>query len=157
ERILGRLATLVEELTGIEPSTIDIHLSFVEAGVDSLLLLQLSERIEELFAVKLQITQLLEELTTLDRLAAYLEREVPATRLSSLLSDAVREEVSAPATTADADRLLRADLVPAATMEATAEAPTGSRLEQIVARQLEMMSEQLQLLRAAGRTTSSSH
>jgi acyl transferase domain-containing protein len=64
-------------LLGIEPARIDPVATFFELGVDSLLLIQVSRLIKDEFQVKLSFRRLLEEFTTIDSLAAYLDETMP--------------------------------------------------------------------------------
>jgi amino acid adenylation domain-containing protein len=86
-RILAALRDEVRDLTGIELEAIDTAASFLEVGVDSLLLIQASQRFQERFGVKLTLVQLLEDLTTLDNVAAYLLQQLPPERLAQLLPE----------------------------------------------------------------------
>ncbi|MEA2562144.1 MAG: hypothetical protein QOH06_3648 [Acidobacteriota bacterium] len=76
--ILQSLRSLVARLIGAEISDAHLHTSFLEVGVDSLLLIQTSQAIRERFGVKISLAQLLEELTTIDAVAGYLDRVLPS-------------------------------------------------------------------------------
>jgi len=69
ENILSALKGIVNDLTGLSVDEVDVHGSYLDAGVDSLLLIQLSQAIQNQFEIKLSLIQLLEELTTLDTIA----------------------------------------------------------------------------------------
>ncbi|HET7112071.1 MAG TPA: acyl carrier protein, partial [Pyrinomonadaceae bacterium] len=76
-RILASLKTLVNELTGINPEHIDVHANFLEAGIDSLTLIQATQLVKEPFDVKLSVVQLLEQLSNMDSLATYIDQTLP--------------------------------------------------------------------------------
>jgi len=78
ENILMALKDIVKELTGIDPSEIDISTNFFELGVDSLLLIQASEIIKARFRIDISLAQLFEELSTLQALAADIDQKLSA-------------------------------------------------------------------------------
>ena len=84
DAIVSLLKETVQDITGMAPEKLDPHATFLEIGVDSLLLIQAAQRLRERLGVQLTVVQLLEELTTLDRVATYIEREVQAERLADL-------------------------------------------------------------------------
>ena len=67
--VLAALKNIVQNLTGIKPEGMNVHVSFFDVGVDSLMLIQATQAIQDQFAVKLSVVQLLEELNTLDTVA----------------------------------------------------------------------------------------
>jgi acyl carrier protein len=77
ERVIASLKSIVQDLTGINPAGMDVHANFYDVGVDSLMLIQATQAIQDRFAVKLPVVQLLEELNTLDAVATYLEQALP--------------------------------------------------------------------------------
>jgi amino acid adenylation domain-containing protein/non-ribosomal peptide synthase protein (TIGR01720 family) len=94
ERIFEVLSGIVQALSGLASDQIDPRSSFVEAGVDSLLLIQFGEAVRGRLGVQLSVTQLLEEFVTLEALVAWLDRELPA--------DAFPEAAPVPSTPAPA-------------------------------------------------------
>ena len=77
EGILSALKEIVNELTGIDPEQMEVDANFLEAGIDSLTLIQATQAIQEKFAVRLSVVQLLEEYTTLRAVANHLDIELP--------------------------------------------------------------------------------
>jgi len=77
DTVLSMLNTIVMELTGATPEEIDIQATFFELGVDSLLLIQSSQSIQDRFGVKVPFGQLFEELSTIDALATHLDSVLP--------------------------------------------------------------------------------
>ncbi|HEX8189187.1 MAG TPA: amino acid adenylation domain-containing protein [Pyrinomonadaceae bacterium] len=101
EAILAELKNIVNEVTGIEPETLDANANFLEAGIDSLTLIQASQAMEERFEVKLSVVQLLEEYTCLAAVAAHLDAELPpGVNFDAPAADA-RPAEPAPANLAD--------------------------------------------------------
>jgi len=77
DKILAELKTIINSLTGIDPAGIDVHADFLELGIESLLIIQATQVIQDKFAIKLSVIQLLEELTTVDAVATYLDQQLP--------------------------------------------------------------------------------
>ncbi|HZG51693.1 MAG TPA: aminotransferase class III-fold pyridoxal phosphate-dependent enzyme, partial [Pyrinomonadaceae bacterium] len=211
--ILRMLSGVIKDLTGADPGTVDPQVSFFELGVDSLLLLQATQKIEDRFDVQVPFRLLFEDLSTLGSLAAYIDQElpadaalpelfepetvaevtaettyaeVPAHASETLASEGTQAEARAvelsPETAAGAREELRTEMERhgangerpqaranghAAPREAAREATPngngtavhapGSLLERVMLQQLQLMTQQLQVLggarRAAGRAT----
>src|SRR6185295_3520032 len=77
ETILSTLKRVVNELTGIDEDAIDVNANFIETGVDSLMLIQAVQVIQDTLGVKLSAVQLMEELTSLDLVAGYIDELLP--------------------------------------------------------------------------------
>ena len=77
EGILSTLKTIVNDLTGIAIADMDVDANFLEAGIDSLTLIQASQAMQEEFGVKLSVVQLLEEHSTIAAVAGYLDQALP--------------------------------------------------------------------------------
>ena len=135
---LVKLRTLFSDISGLTADQLIASAPFLEIGLDSLLLTQASTTIEKSFGVHVTFRQLLEELSSLDALAAHLAPSMPAP-LSSL-APAASAPLSTPAipgaaTAAPADLAA----VPSSIQ------PTG--VEALVRKQLEIMEKQLEILR----------
>ena len=101
EAILEVLGTIVRELTGIEEEEADPNVHFIEVGVDSLMLIQAAQLIEDQLGVRNSIIQLLEELTTLGLVADYLDRELPTEDLPGPLAAVLARRAPAPSPEAE--------------------------------------------------------
>ncbi len=75
--LLSAVVGVIEHLTGIAPSEIQPTATFLEFGFDSLLLVQLSQSLQTSFGVKIAIVQLLEEIDTPQSLMNYLDEVLP--------------------------------------------------------------------------------
>lgn len=73
QAVWSTLKSAIAELTGSDAAQIDPKATFFELGVDSLLLIQAAQLIERRFGVELSFRQLLEEYSTLEALASFLE------------------------------------------------------------------------------------
>jgi phthiocerol/phenolphthiocerol synthesis type-I polyketide synthase E len=75
---LVRLRALVGCLSGLDATTLDGEASFTQMGFDSLFLTQLSFGVERDFAVHVAFRQLIQEFSTLNSLAARIDRDGPS-------------------------------------------------------------------------------
>ncbi|HVW86990.1 MAG TPA: amino acid adenylation domain-containing protein, partial [Bryobacteraceae bacterium] len=120
-RLLSGVRTLVQELSGADLTGVDTSAGLLELGLDSLLLTQASQLFQRRFGVPISFRQLMEELSSLDDIASYLDAALPP-------------EAFAPAPAAQPV---------AATNHASL---TPGILEQLLAQQQQLTSQLLQLL-----------
>ena len=78
ERIQGELARLMAEAFQLDPAEIRPDVSFLELGADSLVLLGAARAVETSYGVKVRMRQFFEEVSTLEKLAAYLDQHMPS-------------------------------------------------------------------------------
>ena len=78
EILLGELKQLFGELAGQDLSGAPGDANFFDLGFDSLFLTQASQALRKRFGVKITFRQMLEDLTTLDAMAAHLAEKAPA-------------------------------------------------------------------------------
>ena len=71
------IAEILREKSGFELADLDRSTTFLELGFDSLFLIQLSQTIRQRTQVKLTFRQMMEEVTTVDALMAYLATHAP--------------------------------------------------------------------------------
>jgi amino acid adenylation domain-containing protein len=76
--LINRLKQILEDASGIDTSVIDPETSFIEMGMDSLLLTQLTLTLKKEFGQPLTFRQLNDGLHNLDLLSAYLGQNLPA-------------------------------------------------------------------------------
>jgi amino acid adenylation domain-containing protein len=77
DRILQTLVPLLQDLAGVELGVIKPDLTFVEMGFDSLFLTQVSLAFSRTFGVRISIGQMWEDLNTPERIAAFLDDNLP--------------------------------------------------------------------------------
>ncbi|MDT3400981.1 polyketide synthase [Mucilaginibacter terrae] len=77
QELITRLKLTLENASGIEMHAATPEMSFIELGLDSLILTQVAMIIKKEFALPVTFRQLNEELGTLDLLAAYLDAHMP--------------------------------------------------------------------------------
>jgi len=80
-RVLNDLKTLMYDLSGIEFTETDFSTSFIEMGLDSLFLTQISSKLKKQFGITIKFRQLFEEVPTLDSLSGFIIRQMPEEKL----------------------------------------------------------------------------
>lgn len=156
--VLERLKGLASDLSGYDPAEMDVTSTFLDMGFDSLFLTQLATAFQREYGLKITFRQLFDELPTLRALAEYIDGQLPpevaptAKPVTAVTPAAPRRvELAAPPS------------VPVASISVVAaqdvgnpetQAPrgngavAGSAMQQVMARQLELMAKQLSVLRA---------
>jgi acyl transferase domain-containing protein/glutamate-1-semialdehyde aminotransferase len=130
EALVDRLRGLFGDLSGIAPESLDTGAAFVELGLDSLFITQATLALRKTFNVKISFRELMDELPTIDAIATYLDGALPAETAP----------VAAPAAVRDS----RPALPPAGN---GSEAAPAEAVERLIAEQLEVMRQQLEVLR----------
>ena len=134
DALVDRVRNLFSDLSGMDAASIDTGTAFLELGLDSLVLTQAALLLQKTFDVKISFRALLEELSTIDALAAHLDGALPA------------EAAPVPATPPAATAM---PAVPGAA-DSPSEAASGGTVERLIAEQLEVMRQQLEMLRGGG-------
>jgi len=129
EVLVDRLRGLFGELSGIEPQSLDTGAAFVELGLDSLFLTQAALALKKTFKVRISFRELMDELSTIDALATHLDSTLPA-EAAPVAAAAATEVRSAPSSAGNGVEAAPADAV-----------------ERLIAEQLEVMRQQLEVLR----------
>ena len=153
--LISRLRTVFEDVSGTEFDDADPSSSFVELGLDSLVLTQAAIQVKKTFAVSVTFRQMMEEYRSLDALAGFLDSrlapdavQVPVAAAASVAASAVPavpQPVSAQAMIpAPATGIVRT-LLPVRAMDASA----LSFAQQVIQQQLAIMEQQLSLLGSA--------
>ncbi|MGH9593298.1 MAG: phosphopantetheine-binding protein, partial [Bryobacteraceae bacterium] len=93
DHLLALLRIQFHELSGADLK--DPSVSFMELGLDSLLLSQASQSLEKKFGVKIAFRQMLENLSTINDLADHLDRQLPPGAFAA--DSAPASSVAAPA------------------------------------------------------------
>lgn len=154
ERISSTLDTIIKDLTGIDAAQLEPGTTFLEMGADSLSLLQASQAIQDKFGVTIPFRLLMEELDTVESLAAHLDAELPPEESRPMAAEPPPpppQEVAAPRQLAalPAPPPPRAPFAaaPEQTFEEAATPANLQGVERILQQQLQLMAQQLELLR----------
>jgi len=75
--LIDRLKKILEDASGIEMGNVTAEMSFIEIGLDSLLLTQIAFTLKNTFNIPLTFRQLNEEFGTLGLLANYIDSKLP--------------------------------------------------------------------------------
>lgn len=148
-RIRSMLQAIFADITRLEVSEIDWNTTFLEMGADSLSLLQASQAIQDRFNVRVSLGLLLDELSTIGRLAAHLDGKLapdallPAIPSNEPTSSSPRGEFRQPQMPLPGTSALAP-----AKIENENSGLASSSLESI-AQQLQTLQRQLDLLRDA--------
>lgn len=119
--ILDHLCSLVAAALHEQPGSLNIQQPFIEMGADSLLMAEIVHKIEKQYKLRFTINQLFEEINTLERMAAYIDQQLPV-ELNGHKAD-----------------------VPVANEHTT----SRPDVQQVILKQLELMQQQLNTLQAA--------
>ncbi len=154
DRIVAQLASILSELSGIEPTALDPKASFADLGFDSLFLTQANAQFRKQFGVRITFRQIFEEAPSIDSLAGFIDGKLapdalPAPEPPAAQPEAPSTLAAQPALPAAAAGAERDGMVPvggAAAMTGVDEA-AGSPVERLIREQLRIMEQQLQLMR----------
>jgi glutamate-1-semialdehyde-2,1-aminomutase len=126
--IVESLRSMVAEMLHVPAAEIDAQARFLDMGADSIMFVEAVRRMQQTYGVRIAIRSFFENLTNIELLAAYIDEHATVEMTAAPVP-------AAPATVAQ----------PAGPVGATV-------AEQIVLKQLELMSEQLRLLQGAAVT-----
>lgn len=145
ELLAKNLLEIFENSSGIDVSEFGNDTCFLEMGMDSLFLTQISLQLKKELKIQVTFRQLLEQYNTINLLAeAFADKvslEAPAPKIIAPVLEQIQVQQLAPA-------------IPTAPVSAPSlnytpmtESLNGSALEKIIERQLDLMNQQMQLLR----------
>jgi iturin family lipopeptide synthetase A len=142
--IEAEVTAVIKNLSGRDLGAADAQATFFDLGFDSLLLTQVSQGLRQKFGVKLTFRQLMENLVTINAVAAYLNEQLPADKFTGTKP----EPVAAPK---PANVELRAtDSSQKSSTASNGHNPGDEFIDRVVKQQLALMNQQLDLLRANG-------
>jgi amino acid adenylation domain-containing protein len=155
DRVLSDLKNVFARIAGITADQVEIDVTLLELGVDSLTMIQATQTIQRTLGVKIPFRVLVEDNPNLKELAAYVESQLPAeepqpevaAEVSNFSSSGVvnmnSEHPSVELTIHEVAKSLSSQ---SSNGQKESAAP-NTALSQIIAQQLGIMAEQLQLLR----------
>ena len=138
KEIISGLRSILAKLLQLDISEVDVHSHLLEMGVDSLVLLEVVQEIEEIYKVKIVIHQLFEELATLNILATYIQEQLSSRAPTN--SDIGESHNVHSSNSISSDRIVQTPL------KNNESNKVDSVLEEVILKQLQIMSEQLQIL-----------
>ncbi|MDR3516548.1 MAG: amino acid adenylation domain-containing protein [Azospirillaceae bacterium] len=79
KQVTDELAATLADISGFSAATVDRSQHLTDMGLDSIMLLKLGQSVEQRFGLELRMSQLFDEVGTLDALAAYVVRHATRT------------------------------------------------------------------------------
>ncbi len=134
-RLVAQLKSVFEDVAGLDLADADPSSHFIELGLDSLMLTQVSLQVSKTFAVQVSFRQLMGDCASFAQLAALLDAQLPP-------------EAAAPPPPASPQPLAQPQPLPQALPLVAAAAPDGY-VQQVIAQQMQLMAQQLALLGGA--------
>ena len=155
-RLIKPITEIFVDTSGFELDGIERDITFLEMGLDSLLLTQVGIIVQNKFGVKVTFRQLLDVYPTLDSLAEYIDQQLPP--------DAFPAEPSSQpeSTQTEASSLHSIDPLEQRVPELQKNTSIGSSsalsstVERVINQQLQLMAEQLKMLNVHGHHQSDS-
>jgi amino acid adenylation domain-containing protein len=135
DTLIEKIKQLLENASGIELEEVNPDSSFVEIGLDSLLLTQVALTLKKEFAIPITFRQLNEEYGTINELATYLDKALPEETLPIAPAVTVTNNYTAPV----------AGYVPQNYPTQQADSALG-----LIAQQLQLLSRQVEILTGTG-------
>lgn len=137
--LVSQLQTLFEDVAGTDLVGADASVSFVELGLDSLTLTQAALQVKKRFNVPVTFRQLMEKHRSFGSLAEFVAASLPPDAIGSPTKHLVPD--APPAAVASAP------LQPMFSGSAPFQTNGGDLLQQVIAQQMQLMTQQLALLR----------
>ena len=149
-RLIAELKGVFEDVAGFDLSDADEQANFIELGLDSLMLTQVALQLQKTFAVKVTFRQLMGDHASLARLSALLDAELPQYAPAPPIAVVASTDGMAAVPTAPAMVAMPMQAMPAANTSDNARAAmasgSGDLVQQVIAQQMQLMSQQLALL-----------
>ena len=150
-RIAAQVREVFEDVAGFEIPDDGDGASFIELGLDSLMLTQVALQLQKAFAVPVTFRQLMGECASLQRLVGMLDAQLPP-EPEAPTAPAAPPVVAAPAAPAPAQAVMptmpRMPAMPHAAPGARAVGDAGA-VRNLIAQQMQLMAQQLALLSGA--------
>lgn len=143
-QLVSRLKGLFEDVSGFEMADVNPGDTFLDIGLDSLTLTQVALQVQQAFGIKVTFRQLMQDYQCLDALAGFLDAQMPAEAIQPSEPAAQPVPAAMPAVSVPAQPSLQP--MPMSSIGAPIGAPSNF-VQQVVDAQLQLMSQQLALLR----------
>ncbi|WP_216595498.1 polyketide synthase [Myxosarcina sp. GI1] len=152
QRLIPILKEVLEATSGLELAAVDNDLTFLEIGLDSLSLTQVAIALKKKFKVKIAFRNLLEDYPNLDTLAEFLDKTLPADALPAPAAvEAIASKPSPVSFMSQSPEPSNGSNGHSISIQSQSKvSPVSGGLEALVAQQLQIMNQQLELLRQGG-------
>ncbi|CQR58132.1 non-ribosomal peptide synthetase [Paenibacillus riograndensis] len=149
--VINSLKNIFSEVSGLEPDDINIHTNLLEMGLDSILLTSSRHAIKEQFDIDVPMRMFFEQLSSIDSIGDYLVSLIP---LDAGPEPSGYQEAAAAVgiqEQAAAIQMPLMDRQASQREESSCKSPANlSAVESVMEKQLQVMSQQLELLHALG-------
>ncbi|MFC5412532.1 amino acid adenylation domain-containing protein [Larkinella bovis] len=135
--LLQKVSQMLEEASGVEMEGVTTDMSFLEMGLDSLLLTQVSLTLKKEFGLPITFRQLNEEYATIDALVAFLDTNLPAGAYEP-------KPVAQPIAQLATPQPVVAPPVP--NQDPVAASANGSSVLELMAQQVQILARQIALM-----------
>lgn len=156
-RILSDLKNVFARIAGITTDEVEVDVTLLELGVDSLTMIQATQTIQNTLGVKIPFRVLVEDNPTLKELAAYVESQMPAEEPQLEVVGEVSNFSSSGVVIMNSENSPIKLAVQEVVQSASSQSSNGKKVStapdttvsRIIAQQLGIMAEQLELLRGS--------
>ena len=135
--ILEKMAEVLERTSGIEIKDYPSDTDFIDIGLDSLLLTEAALNLRKAFSVELSFRQLLQDLHSPQLLAEYLDEQLPESEFASPATPIASQTIEATAMNTPVAQLTPLNI---------SHSNDGSAVNNVIAQQIQLMQQQLQML-----------
>ena len=143
DQITFALTSILEKTSGIEATDFDDDCSFLEMGMDSLVLTQAAAAMKKELGINVSFRQMLETTPTVSSLVDFLDAELPAEKFTDVVEEQIVQEQQAIAEQPAA--FAGTEFTPATLGQFSGGEGTGVA-QAIIQNQLQIMQQQLQVL-----------
>jgi len=150
-RLAARACEVLEDVAGIDLADAPHDASFIELGLDSLMLTQAALQLQKAFGVRVSFRQLMGECASLGALAEWLHGQLPAEPASApaTATSTAATTAAAPTAATPVAVLQAAPLAPLPAMTVGVPAGNEGLLREVIGQQMQLMAQQLALLGGA--------
>ncbi|HJP92761.1 MAG TPA: aminotransferase class III-fold pyridoxal phosphate-dependent enzyme, partial [Pyrinomonadaceae bacterium] len=148
-KVLRELKNIFARIAGITVDQVEVDVTLLELGVDSLTMIQATQTIQTALGVKIPFRVLIEDNPTLNGLAEYVASQMPAEEPQVEVAAEVSNLPARGVVNMSSEQHSVESRIHEVTKAANGDS-ANAQLSQIVAQQLAIMAEQLEMLR--GRT-----
>jgi amino acid adenylation domain-containing protein len=146
----AKLREVFEDISGTPMADADGAASFIDLGLDSLVLTQAALQVKKQFKANISFRQLMEGCRSFDLLAEHLDNTLPPEPTAAPAAPVAQAAaVSAPAAQAVVHSLPQAAPTMPAPMPVALSAEAAAPLHQLIAQQMQLMQQQLALMAGA--------
>ncbi|MCK4257906.1 MAG: amino acid adenylation domain-containing protein [Halanaerobiales bacterium] len=150
--IVHDLQKFVANMFAMEPADINPNLDYFELGIDSISIIQLKQEVYHLYNLEISVEKLFGEISTLNKLAEYIQEHTLTEKLADSVAVSVESELPIQRSeiqyVTDSVNVMEKSLAPVS---------GNNDITNLINNQLQIMSQQLQLMQKYANSHSHSH